>query len=494
MQASHFLVPGATSLPHKRPRQRSLALCVLLSLSIALYLILIHLAPQGNNLTPFLSVWMISFLPYLVACFIVLVTKPVTGGWFWAELAIIFAGAFIMRIMLLPLPPLLSRDAWRYVWDARVILHGYSPYVYAPANPVLLQLRDNLIYSESRFRDVPTIYPPGAQAIFVLSYLLAPSNVFFLKGIFVGFDMLTCGVLALFLTRKGLDPRRAIIYAWCPLPIVEFAMQGHLDAAPITFTVLALLCATSKRPAARALTGFLIGMATLIKIYPILLLATVVRRREWTLEQPLLLLTCFATIILGYLPFLILGHGQQPFGFFFTYASEQGENAGVVQLVTFWIAQPFGLATTIGVEHVVDLVVVGTVSMVIQRLGERMSLETATVLLISMVFAISSHVFPWYTTALLPWAAVLAGPLWTHKGPSGKGLAIAAAWYFTSTSLLSYFFFSLSGWIYNGYYALVYGVVIVGLAVAVVAEVRGAHSLSLAHPRPRFGRKRCRPS
>jgi hypothetical protein len=217
-------------------------------------------------------------------------------------------------------------------------------------------------------------------------------------------------------------------------------------------------------------------MATLTKIYPILLLVSVVRRREWTFKQPLLLLTCFATIILGYLPFLILGHGQQPFGFFSTYASEQGENAGVVQLVTFWIAQAFGLklATTVGVEHVVDLVVVGTVSLLvlIQRLGERMSMETATVLLIGMVFAISSHVFPWYTTALLPWAAVLVGPLWTRKGLSGKGLAIAAAWYFTCTSLLSYFFFPLSGWIYNGYYALVYSVVIVGLAVAAVTEVR----------------------
>jgi len=93
-----------------------------------------------------------------------------------------------MRVMLLPLPRVLSHDSWRYVWDARVILHGYSPYVYAPENPVLLPLRDKLIYNEIRFRDVPTIYPPGAQVIYVLSYLLAPSNLFFLKGIFKGND------------------------------------------------------------------------------------------------------------------------------------------------------------------------------------------------------------------------------------------------------------------------------------------------------------------
>jgi hypothetical protein len=477
VQASRLLVLAATSVPRKRSWQRSLALCALLSLSITLYLILIHLVPQGNNCTPFLSVWMISFLPYLVACVMVLATKPATGGWLWAELALIFAGAFVMRVMLLPLPPLLSRDSWRYVWDARVILHGYSPYVYAPANPVLLPLRDNLIYSESRFRDVPTIYPPGAQALFVLSYLLAPSNLFFLKGIFVGFDLATCGLLALLLTRKSLDPRRVIIYAWCPLPIVEFAIQGHVDAAMITFMVLALLCASSNKRGACALTGFLIGMATLTKIYPILLLVAVVRRREWTSKQSLILLTCFATIILGYLPFLILGHGQQPFGFFSTYASEQGENAGVVQLVTFWIAQAFGLklATTVGVEHVVDLVVVGTVSMVIQRLGERISMETATVLLIGMVFAISSHVFPWYTTVLLPWIAMLVGPLWRGGRLSGKGLAVAMAWYFTFTVLYGYYLRDSLVW--ASYYALVYDAVLVGLVVAAVAEVRKARAV-----------------
>jgi Glycosyltransferase family 87 len=457
--------------PDQSPWWRSLALSVLLSLSIALYLILIHVVPQGNDFTPFLSVWMITFLPYIAACALILVTKPMMGGWRWAELAIIFAGAFVMRVMLLPLPPLLSHDSWRYVWDARVTLHGYSPYVYAPGNPVLSSLTDKLIFNESRFRNVPTIYPPGAQAIFVLSYLLAPSNLFFLKGIFVGFDMVTCGALALLLMRKGLDPRRVVIYAWCPLPIVEFAIQGHLDAATITFTVLAVLSATSNRRGARALTGFLIGMAALTKIYPILLLVAVARRREWTLKQPLLLLTCFATIIVGYLPFYVLGHGQV-LGFFLTYAGENTTNSGVVPQVIYWLWKhfPLGLqlSTIVFLEQSVDLVVLGIVALVIivLRLRERISIEAAALALIGTTLAISPHIFPWYATALLPWVATLAGRLWIDKRPSGKGLATAMAWYFTCTVLVGYW--NSLDW--RIYYALVYDVVLLGLAVAIVAE------------------------
>jgi hypothetical protein len=123
--------------------------------------------------------------------------------------------------MLLPLPPNLSRDAWRYLWDARVTLHGYSPYVYAPWDKVLEPLRDPLIYGNSHFHSVPTIYPPGAQFVYIFSYLVAPSNLVVLKSIFMGFDLGTSVLVAMLLKQKGLDPRWAIIYAWCPLPIVS---------------------------------------------------------------------------------------------------------------------------------------------------------------------------------------------------------------------------------------------------------------------------------
>ena len=155
-----------------------------------------------------------------------------------------------------------------------------------------------------RFRNVPTIYLPVAQGVYALSYLLAPSNLVALKGIFLLCDLVTCGALTWLLACKGLDPRHVIIYAWCPLPIVEYALQGHVDPLTIMFTVLAVLCSTSTKHGARVLTGILIGLGALTKIYPIILLAVVLRRRDWSL-----LAACGVTILAGYLPFLIMGHG-----------------------------------------------------------------------------------------------------------------------------------------------------------------------------------------
>jgi hypothetical protein len=119
----------------------------------------------------------------------------------------------------------LSRDVWRYLWDAHVVTHGYSPYVYAPGDKVLLPLR-TILYVNSRFRNIPTDYPPGAELIFILGYLLDAHSLLGIKSVFLGCDMISCGALTWLLTRKRLDPRRVVIYAWCPLPIIEFARQS----------------------------------------------------------------------------------------------------------------------------------------------------------------------------------------------------------------------------------------------------------------------------
>src|SRR5712691_2385907 len=423
------------------PWWRAAALGVLLLLALALYPFLYRTARPDTALDnyfflPFLRLWTLSFLPYFAACVLVLATRSSQGRWRWIELGIVLVGALVLRAVLLPLPPGFSRDSWRYLWDARVTLHGFSPYIYQPNSAPLKPLIDTVLYPRMRFRTSPTIYPPGAQAIFLLSYLLGGSNLYFLKGIFLIFDMVTCGALVVFLNRRGIDPLRVVIYAWCPLPIIEFAVQGHVDVITLTFSILALLSFSNNSIGGRMLTGFLVGLATLTRIYPILLLVVIVpdmirdaaertrlaegnmatarvattiyegglfrRMVVATLAVAMfprtivtvthhmrgrdyaLLAVCFLTILLGYLPYYIMGHGQV-LGYFTIYSSEQGENAGFIQLVMQWIgyANKWSLQTAVAREHLVSLLIIVAVSLVVfvLRLRQRMSMPMAVLLL-----------------------------------------------------------------------------------------------------------------
>ena len=542
------------------PWWRAAALGALLLLALVLYPFLYRTAPPDTILDnylyqPFLRLWMVSFLPYFAACALVLATRPSQGRWRWIELGIVLGGALLLRALLLPLPPGFSRDSWRYLWDARVTLHGFSPYIYSPNSAPLQPLIDTVLYPRMRFRASPTIYPPGAQAIFLLSYLLGGSNLYFLKGIFLIFDMITCGALVVFLNRKRIDPLRVLIYAWCPLPIIEFAVQGHLDVITLTFSILALLSFSNKSIGGRMLTGFLVGMAALTKIYPILLLVVIVpdmirdaaerytvsgtragtgatragaspaptlygirdfvRSRVGAGLVPALvplLAVCFLTILLGYLPYYIMGHGQV-LGYFTIYSSEQGENAGFIQLVMQWVsyANRWSLQTTVAREHLVSLLFIVAVSLVVfvARLRRRMSMPMAALLLFGAILAISPHVFPWYTTVLLLWMPLLIGPLWTRRRMIGSAtragtspaptlygirdlvrnrvgaglvpaLVVLAVWYFVCVSILQYYYTSgphhyVPNW--TSYYQVAYLPLVIVLAMAAIVGL--IHILSI---------------
>ncbi len=475
MLPAHSTYSSEKQLSHsflKRPQVRVALLCFLLVVSVLLYLFLGSFAqPNDAYVVPFLLIWLVCFVPYLGTCVFVLLTPASRGYWRIAEIGIILFGAFLFRALLLPQVPWLSRDSWRYLWDARVILHGYSPYVYAPESPILKPLRDVLIYGNSGYRDVPTVYPPGAEGVYVLSYLLAPSNLFVLKAIFLGFEMLTCFGLALLLLQRGRDPRLMVLYAWCPLPIVEFAIEGHLDALTVTLIVFILLFAPKRDKTVwwRILLGVLIALATLTKIYPILLLLVVTRRRDWAIP-----LACFVTIALAYIPFIVLGHGHV-FGFFSTYATEQRQNAGVVPLVIHWITYTnlhVRDAITVVVQYSVDALLIGPLLIVILvlRLRERISMDVAMLVLIGAVYSVSTHIFPWYTATLLLFVPLLLGPLWTSKGLQGKGIIIVAVWYFACTALTSYFLRNTIDW--TLYYTFVYGVSVFLLAVGFGCIIR----------------------
>jgi hypothetical protein len=300
-----------------------------------------------------------------------------------------------------------------------------------------------------------------------------------LKTIFLGFDLATCILLIHLLKRKGLDPARCIIYAWCPLPVVEFAMQGHIDVAMLTFIAAMLLCAQSSWRGARALTGFFLGLATLTKLYPIILLVVVLRRRDYAL-----LLTCVLTIIAGYIPYYVLGHGQI-FGFFSTYLMQLAGNTGPLLLLMHSLETQLALDPLLQRSAGAGLVVAVGLVVFVLRLRERISMEAATLLLIGTIFSISSYIYPWYVTALLPWVALLIGPLWqpTPHGRialSARNGAILSAWYFVCTVDVVYLF--LGGTLdWSLYYILIYGVI---GALPIISAIAGAFQwqASMSHP------------
>ena len=234
--------------------------------------------------------------------------------------AVVLVLAALMRVAPLAWPPFLSSDIYRYVWDGRVQAHGINPYRYLPAAPELAFLRDGEIYeSVNRSEEARTIYPPVAQLIFAAIGQIW-SSVTMVKIVMAGFEAAAIAAVAVLLRRAGQSAAGVLVYAWNPLPIWEYAGNGHIDAASLGFIAFAMLAASSGRR--QSLAGALLGAAILCKLLPAALFPAFWRRWDWRL-----LASTMALIVALYAAYAY-GAGWHVLGYLPGYASEEGIETG----------------------------------------------------------------------------------------------------------------------------------------------------------------------
>ena len=92
---------------------------------------------------------------------------------------------------------------------------------------------------------------------------------------------------------------RLLIYAWSPLTVWEIAGYGPSDAAMTAFVALAVLARMRNRD---GLAGVTLGLAVMVKFFPLALLPALWRRWDWRLP-----IGCAAVVVGGYLIYIRAG-------------------------------------------------------------------------------------------------------------------------------------------------------------------------------------------
>ncbi len=258
-------MPEGDALAAERLRTDRLALATPLLLALGIELALVYIVSLGDLRAQVMHFWYGAFAAFLLYGGAVLWTLRRRTG----STRFILLVALLFRLTMWNSPATLSDDIYRYIWDGRVQLHGINPYRYAPDAPELVDLRNDL-HARINHREIPTIYPPLAQLFFLCIAAVREHPAAIKLGL-IAFDFALCLLLARLLALRQQDPRRVLLYAWHPLPLVEIAGSGHIDALGIFFLMLALyaLVATRNKLATGALAA-----AFLAKLVPLILLPT----------------------------------------------------------------------------------------------------------------------------------------------------------------------------------------------------------------------------
>ncbi len=339
---------------------------------------------------------LVAFAIFVPAAF--LCWRGLRVGWPGVALVLGLAIAFRAACVVPGETPPLSTDLHRYAWDARVQAAGINPYRYAPDDPALARLRDEVVWPEINLPGWHTVYPPGAEAAFLAARGVFGDRLGSTTLLFLGGEALAVGLLLVVLARMRSKPplERIALYAWHPLAISEIAANGHVDALSVV-GLAGLLAAWQARRF--GLAGLATGFAALVKLGPILLVPALARRGGWRYVVPAL-----ALCVLAYGAYASVGLGVL------------GDLGDYVERQRFGGSLWWGLRQLIGpagANAACAAVLLGIVGLVALRAHDTIEqVARSSLLVLGTLLLCVSYVQPWHALWLLPFFPLVRAPAW----------------------------------------------------------------------------------
>lgn len=208
-----------------------------------------------------------------------------TVAWWRADrigMPVVLLGALGLRLAMLPFPPLLSDDFYRYLWDGLVQHAGDNPYRHLPADPRYADLHGSVEFRHMNSRNYHSVYPPVSQMIFYLSAALRDWG-FYVSYVALKFQWMILEFAGIAALSRMVRARDVMLYAWNPLVVIALVGQGHTEAGMIGAVLLTVYFVRRGCPGAASLT---LAAAGWIKLYPFLLFPFLVSRFGWKRTWP----------------------------------------------------------------------------------------------------------------------------------------------------------------------------------------------------------------
>jgi len=308
----------------------------------------------------------------------------------------VLALSCFLYLILFPISSITSNDSERYLWDGAVFLSGIDPYVTAPNNPVVAELRE-LWSTPEEHAQYPTLYPPGALILFALSAIAGP-----VYGIWVWKALASlAALLSLFTTYKLLERKELLknfsLFALSPLLLFETQIGAHLDIFSVLGIIMALWCLQKDKVIT---AGVLIGLAATIKILPAVIVGPFLFYLG--LRRGIKLFISSSMSWAG-IYLIIIGLGFRPLGLLPTFFEKWRGGAPIYPYLE-GVKNFISLSNGQFLIMLLGLAIAGF--SLSAYLARKKHIEVALILTLAVPLFLSPVLFPWYLMVLLPFIAL----------------------------------------------------------------------------------------
>jgi hypothetical protein len=327
--------------------------------------------------------------------------------WFLAGAALLFRLIFIAAL------PNLSQDFYRFIWDGRMIVEGWNPYLHLPGN-LIKEGAAPLAQASKLYEGMGelsgsnyTNYPPLNQFIFALAGLLAGKSILgsivVMRLVIIAADF---GVLYFgkkLLENLNLPVNRIFWYILNPFIIIELTGNLHFEGVMLFFLIWSLYLLHKKK---WMLSAVVFAASVSLKLVPLLFLPLLLR--YFTAENSesrlnfwklcLYSLIVVVLVIFSFLPFLSSA-------FILNFAASIGLwfqkfefNASIYYLIR-WIGfqvKGYNIIETAGKVLPVIIILILAGLAIFRKNNSLQRLITTMLLGVSVYFFLSTTVHPWY--------------------------------------------------------------------------------------------------
>ena len=326
--------------------------------------------------------------------------------------------AFVFRAIFILAIPNLSQDFYRFIWDGRMILEGFNPYLFTPDSFIangefpVTQAQELHAGMGSLSTSHFTNYPPLNQLCFVIAGLFAGKSILgsvvVLRLIIIAADF---GVLYFgkrLLEKLKLPAHTIFWYILNPFIIIELTGNLHFEGVMIFFLVCSLYLLYSEK---WQLAAFVFACSVSIKLIPLIFLPLFWQwftKRNASTELSMTKLISFYAIV-GLTTIMLFA----PF-----YSSQFVTN--YAQTVGLWFqnfefnASIYYIARDIGYlfRGYNEIAIIGTITAIVVFLFvvgialfrkniSMIQLITAMLFVLSFYYFTATTVHPWYIATLL---------------------------------------------------------------------------------------------
>lgn len=374
---------------------------------------------------------------------------------------LLIISSILFRVIFIIATPSLSQDFYRFIWDGRLLINGFNPYLYLPE----LHLSPNYTLPNQATELVTGMgelnashysnYPPLNQFCFVIAAIVANKSIL---GSIITMRVLIIladiGVLYFgtkLLKALHLNPKTIFIYLLNPLIIIELTGNLHFEGVMIFFLIGSLYFLHLSK---WKLSSVLLASSISLKLMPLLFLPLYFK--QFKFKKLLMFYILIGLCCIGvFIPFIsenLIANYSKTVGLWFGTFEFNGSIYLLVREFGFYI-KGYNIIGTVGkVTPIFVFLFVLTLALLRKK-------TTTQHLIISFLFALSFYLFtsatvhPWYIAMLL-----ILSVFTRYRFP--------LVWSFTI--ILSYSFYKNEAYISNYWlicieYAMVFGMMILEL-------------------------------